>query len=124
MGRLERLRARRRPSVPFELAAGPGGETEQLELRALLPQQWDELVEAHPPTPEQATLGALWDLTSFRPALIAESVVTPAGEEPLSAADWADLATGGHITGPEYNRLFNVCYELNDRSPQVSVGKG
>lgn len=93
-------------------------------LRALPPDVWDEMIEAHPPTEEQAGRGAQWNSKTHRLPCVAASVVTPDDEEPMTVEDWELLAKGGHITDGELNRLYEAAVVLNGRSPQVSTGKG
>jgi hypothetical protein len=120
----ERLLARQLPSEVVTLPAVGGGEPERIELRAIPADVWEALVAAHPPTGEQAEQGADWNVATFRPALLALTVVTPEGEEPLTEADWAQLASSGAMSIGELTLLFNVAVALNDRSPLASVGKG
>lgn len=124
MGRRERLRARQLPTATVTLPDPSGGVDEVFELRALSADEWEVLVAEHPPTEAQATRGASWDVTTFRPALLAACVLTPDGEEPLTAEDWTDLASSGAMAAGEVNLLYGTALELNDRSPLASVGKG
>lgn len=124
MTRLERLRKRQLPCEVVTLPpAVEGDEPERFELQALLPEQWDDLVLAHPPTEAQREQGAGLNVVTFRPALLAASVITPPGEEPLTVKDWEELLVGGFLSAGEANALYNTAYLLNDRSPLVTVGK-
>lgn len=120
----ERLLARQLPSEVVILPGAGGGEPERIELRAIPADVWEALVAAHPPTKEQREQGAEWNTATFRPALLALSVVTPDGEEPLTEKDWGQLTTSGAMAAGELTLLFNVAVSLNDRSPLASVGKG
>jgi hypothetical protein len=91
---------------------------EKVVLRALPPSDWEALVEAHPP-PESRP-GAVWNVATFRAALLAASVVLPEGEDP---PDWDELTRDGHLTAGELNMLFDAAISLNARAPQVSTGK-
>jgi hypothetical protein len=124
VGLRERLSAWEPAVSEVSLYPPDGGTPEVVPLRALPAARWDDLFDEHPPTQEQAQRGELFNRATFRPALIAESVVTPDGEDPLSAADWADLALHEKITGPQFNQLFHAAWALNDRSPGVDLGKG
>jgi|GEM_PF-4153497 len=119
----DRLRARQLPSQIVTLAAADNGAAEQIQLRALPAADWEALVQLHSPSEQDAARGAAWDVHTFRPALLAASVVTDAGEDPLSEQDWADLIAGHWMTAGEVNTLFNVACTLNDRTPDVSLGK-
>lgn len=99
-------------------------ECEQITLRALPPAEWEALLDLHPPTEEQKAKGALWNTTTFRPALLAASMVPAKDEEPLAEADWEQLAKGGALAAGELNALFNAAVEVNFRSPSSAVGKG
>lgn len=127
MSQRGRLRARQLPTAVVRLpAAEEGGEPEEIRLRALPPVRWDELVAAHPPTAEQEARGDMWNAVTFRPALLAASVLTPPEEkdDALTEADWAEAADQGWMNIGELVLLFDTALELNDRSPLVSVGKG
>lgn len=104
-----------------ELAAVP---VRAVPLRALPPPAWEALIESHPPSEEQRAKGAIWDPKTFRYALIAASVATPDGEEPLTEDEWRQLAKGGQVTDGELNELFEAAISLNGRAPRVSTGKG
>lgn len=123
MSQRDRLRARELPRETVTLP-GAGEEVERFELRAIPPQEWEALVGLHPPTEAQQKAGDLWNVATFRPALLAVTVAAPEGEDPLSEADWADAAAQGWMTIGELNTLLGVAISLNDRSPLVSVGKG
>lgn len=126
MGSLrDRLRARALPTAVVTLQPSrEGDDPEEITLRGLVPDVYEALVEAHPPTAEQRERGAMWDHRTFRAALLAACVFTPDGEEPLTEADWADLATSGAIAAGELLQLFNAAVYVNDRSPLARVGKG
>ena len=124
MGRRERLRARQLPTKPVRLLDPSGGPDELFELRALPPDEWEILVDEHPPTEEQRARGDSWNVLTFRPALLAACVLTPDGEEPLTAEDWAELAAGRGMAAGELNLLYGTALDLNDRTPRDDVGKG
>jgi hypothetical protein len=81
-------------------------------------------VELHPATDEQQGQGQRWNATTFRPAVLAACVVTPDGEDPMSADDWEQAAKLGEIGVGEYNALFNAAINLNLRAPASAVGNG
>lgn len=105
---VERLRA--------ELDAAPAVE---VKLTAIPPAEWEGLVAAHPPTPAELARGAQWDVPTFRPALLAVSVVTD-GPVP----DWERLAKEGRMTAGELQALFDSAVMLNVRGLSAAVGKG
>lgn len=124
MGRRDRMRARQLSTATIRLPDPQGGPDEVFEFRALEPDVWEVLVGKHPPSEEDAAKGAGWDVTTFRPALLEACIVTPEGEEPLTAADWAELATTRSIAPGELNLLYSTALEINDRTPLAVVGKG
>lgn len=101
-----------------------GCECEMITLRALPPVEWEALLDLHPPTEEQRALGALWNIATFRPALLALSVVVAEGEAPLSEADWEQMSKAGALAAGELNALFNAAVGVNFRTPSSAVGKG
>jgi hypothetical protein len=95
----------------------------EVTLRTLPPPEWEALVELHPATEEQQARGMQWNPTTFRPALLAACVVTPEGEDPLSAEDWTQLVKDGELSPGEFNALAGAAVQLNLRSPMSAVGK-
>lgn len=126
MSRRDRLQARQPPTVAVTLApTEDGAEPEVVELRAIPPNEFEALADEHPPTAEQEARGAAWNSATFRPALLEACVITPDGEDPLTAADWADAAASGWMTIGELNSLFDCALELNaGRWPSARTGKG
>jgi hypothetical protein len=96
----------------------------EVTVRTLPPPEWEALVELHPATEEQQSQGMTWNPVTFRPALLEACVVTPEGDEPLTADDWAQIVKAGELAAGEYNALCNVAVNLNLRSPASAVGKG
>ncbi len=94
---------------------------ERVTVRALPPSDWEALVEAHPPPDGGKQNNAVWNVSTFRTALLAVSVVLPDGEDP---PDWDELTRAGHLTAGELNMLFEAAITVNARAPQVSTGKG
>lgn len=92
-------------------------ETIDVALTALPPDVWEGLVAQHPPTPEDLARGYQWDARTFRPALLALSVV---GE----VVDWELRAKEGRITAGELQALFDAAVMLNMRGLSAAVGKG
>lgn len=119
----DRLRARQLPTKVETLPGSAGEPDEQITLRALPAQDWEALIGLHPAAPDEAARGAAWDVKTFRPALLEAAVVSPEGEEPLSAQDWAELIASGRMTSGEINMLFNTACMLNDRAPDAGLGK-
>lgn len=146
----QRLRARQLPTEVVPLAGpSPSDPVEYLLLRALAPKAWELLVAAHPPTDEDRAAGRGWHVDTFRPELIAASVLTathrapdqPAPEleellalvevEPaqLRGVDLLDAAASGFLTIGQLLQLYDVALVLNDGSAVLDravadAGKG
>lgn len=101
-----------------------GQAVEVFTVRCLAAERYEELVEDHPPTAQQRTQGWLWNVDSFRPALLAAAVSTAEGEPDLAELDWRQLARDGNLAAGELDLLFYTAVQLNTRQPQVSTGKG
>lgn len=97
---------------------------ETFQLRCLPPEQWEELISEHPPTEAQRKQGWQWDTETFRPALLAASVMVPEGEKGLTELDWRQLAAHGLLAAGELELIYGTAVALNSRQPQVSTGKG
>lgn len=98
-------------------------EFEDVTVRALPPSEWEALLDLHPPAEDQRG-GERWNVQTFRPALLAVSVVPAQGDEPMTESDWEQLAKEGSIAAGELGMLFDAAVSLNLRTPATSVGKG
>jgi hypothetical protein len=116
----EQLEARQLPVEPVALPM-PDGSTVEVEVRALPPVEWDALVALHPPVGEGAER-LRWDDATFRPALLAASVFAPDGSQ-RDAQWWENLWKSGGVPAGEIETLYFTALSVNDRSPQVRVGK-
>lgn len=99
---------------------------EVLLVAPVAPDLHDDLIGAHPPTDEQRKQGAQWDTDTFMPALLAACIgqELPEGER-MAEKDWAEWAsTASASASGELVTLFQTCVTVNDRSPDVRVGKG
>lgn len=111
----ERLEAARAAMAPF---------AEVMEATTLPPHEYDALVDEHPPTDEQRARGATFNLDTFPAALLA-ACLQQDREPVMPAEDWQAWAkTPGAVASGELTALFNICVQVNDRSPSVHVGKG
>lgn len=103
--------------------ARPGEEPYLVTVRAVGAEDWDALVQMHPPTPQDAEQGWEWSVVTFRPALLAACVVSPADvAQPLTEAEWARLC----LTMPvgDRDRLYAAAVAVNDNQyPAPDVGK-
>lgn len=105
-------------------AALAGQRALLFELRCLAPKKWDDLVDAHPPTEAQRELGWQWNVETFRPALLAATVVPESGEQPLDVRGWVEVAEEGQLTSGELDLLFGSAVALNKKAPRLDLGKG
>lgn len=92
----------------------------QVTLSALPPDEFDALVDEHPPTAEELARGHQWHRDTFQPALLARSVVQPEGHPPL---DFAAMKKAGQVNAGEITDLFEVAVMLNVRRLSAAVGK-
>lgn len=99
-----------------------------LTVRAMPPADLEALIAAHPATDAQRDKDpdAVWNRDTFVPALLAACVFDdPAGDEPaLTEAEWAIAVTKGASSLGEVAALFNACWQVNDRAPDVRLPKG
>lgn len=113
--------AQERADVDAAQAALDAVEVLAVPLTALPPDEWEDLVDAHPPTAEDLAKGYQWDPRALRPHLLARAVVVPPG---VPAPDWEALAKAGEITAGELSALFDTAVMLNLRGLSAAVGKG
>lgn len=94
---------------------------ETLTLHPLSPADLEALLDAHQPTGEQRERhpGLNWG-PSFIPALLAACV-----DGDLTEDDWLVLASkGDQLASGEVSMLFQTALAVNDRGPELQVGKG
>ncbi len=95
----------------------------EIPLQALPPAEFEELMLAHPPTEAQKARNKdqQFDPDSLIPDLLARC----AAETGLTVDDWAGLVgKAGTVTAGERGALFDAAMQINDRSPEVRLGKG
>ena len=94
---------------------------EFLTVQALPPDEFDDLIAAHPPTEEQRKKDqrSVWNHTTFVPALLAASI-----DSDMTAQDWAEVTSKGPVATGEVGALFQAAMQVNDRTPDPTVGKG
>lgn len=109
-------------TVPLS-PARPGADPYLVTVRALPAPDWDALVQLHPPTPAQAAGGWSWNLATFRPALLAACVVSPADlDKPLDEHEWAQLLL--KMPSGDRDRLYATAIAVNDNDwPDDATGK-
>lgn len=120
-GDLDEARAR-----VAETKAALAPHQEVLHVAPIAPSEYDALIGEHPPTKEQREQGATWNTETFLPALLAACIgqdLPPT--ERMSEKDWIDWTTtaSAGVSG-ELVVLYQTCLRVNDRSPDVHVGKG
>ena len=96
---------------------------EVLQVHPIPPREYDDLLTAHPPTAEQQKQGHIWNLATFGPALLA-ACVDRGPDDQLSEAEWVEDIDAGVYAPGELTRLLQTCIDVNDRAPDVQVGKG
>lgn len=97
---------------------------EVLTVNPLAPHAYDELISAHPPTDEQRDHGFEWNPDTFVPALLAACIGQDA-DDPMTEQDWAEwISTPQAAASGEVALLVHTCIQVNDRSPDIQVGKG
>lgn len=93
---------------------------EQITITALSPNKMEDLREKHPPTDEQRKKhGALFNPTTFIPALLAKCIDSDVTEE-----NWAEYTSTGTMTPGEVNDLFNTVWNLHYTAPSPDLPKG
>lgn len=95
---LDLLKSKRRleKEVTMLLPVGDGKTEEASFLFASIgAQEWDHLVAKHPPTTEQRSDGAAFNMHTFAPALLARVCVDPE----LTESDWKEI-----WDSPDWNR--------------------
>lgn len=94
---------------------------EFLTVQALPPDEFDDLIAAHPATEEQRgkDARAVWNHTTFVPALLAACI-----DSDMTADDWAEITSKGPVATGEVGALFRAAMQVNDRTPDPTVGKG
>lgn len=99
---------------------------QHLTVRALPPAEMEAVVGEHPPTDEQREHGDPFNRLTLVPVLLGRCVFdTPDATEPaLSEDEWAQQVAKGSTSLGEVAGLFNAVWQINDRTPDVSVPKG
>lgn len=100
------------------------GFVETLQVHPIPPHEYEELIAAHPPSEkERKEQNAAWDYTTLCPAMLAACVDRGTADQ-MTVEEWTvDIKSGLYATG-EVATLFRTCLTVNDRSPDVRVGKG
>lgn len=102
-----------------ELETRVGEAYYQVQLKTIPPADMEALWAAHRPSEEEQKNGAQWAPT-FGPAVLAATVV----DSGLTEADWAALMTGDQLTSGEISVLVQTALMINNRAPDITVGKG
>jgi hypothetical protein len=109
--------------ISLFLPTGDGGSEEiTFKYRSLGAQEYDKLVDAHPPTTEQKIDGASFNVNTFAPALISKVCFEPELSYDDAKALW---------DSPDWNRgelmhLFgeamNLCNSVQPKIPFTESG--
>lgn len=91
---------------------------EPLDLTAMPPEDWDDLVTAHPP-PSKYKDRVWCDVGTFLPAALAVCADT----DDITEADWADHVNKGAMAPGEVRALLDELVALHDRSPSFDIPK-
>lgn len=96
-----------------------------LTIKAIPPAELEDLINAHKPTDEEREEGAIFHRKTFAPELISRCVFdSDDAEKPSgSAAEWNEQITGGSMSLGEAAALFQVCWDVNDRTPDPDIPK-
>lgn len=116
----------KKPRVQKEVSLNlPSGEdTEEITFlfRALGAQEYDKLIDKHPPTTEQKLDGAAFNIDTFGPALLAEVCIEPemSFEEFKTIWDSPDWNRGElmHL----YLEAMNLCNSVQPKIPFTVSG--
>lgn len=92
---------------------------EQITITALPPNEIEDLLKKHRPTPEQEKRGALYNPDTFKPALVAACVL----DSDITEDDWAEYMTKGPMSFGESVALFNACWDVNYPPPDPWLPK-
>lgn len=104
----------------------------RLVVRALPPDDMDALVAEHPPTDEDKAKAkerggdAAWSPATFGPALLAACVSTEDDPDKpaMSADEWSEITSSGPVSSGELRYLLTTALDINDRTPDPTLGKG
>lgn len=93
----------------------------RMRLHNLAPSDYEALVAAHPPLPDEQKRGEQWHRATFLPALIAASV---ADDEPMSVEEWTAELDSARWAKGEVDELFVACLAVNLRPRSTALPKG
>lgn len=97
---------------------------EVLQVHPIAADLFEQLVGDHPPSEEQRRRGDQWNTATFAPALLAACIGVDE-VDPMTEKDWREWWTTPRAAAAgELGKLFDTCLQVNDRSPDVQVGKG
>lgn len=92
--------------VTFQM---PGNDEEVSFLfRAIGAKEYDNLVSKHPPTPEGRLEGAVFNIHTFAPALLARVVAEPDFNE----SDWGKIWNSPDWNRGEVMQFFSIAVDL------------
>lgn len=99
------LKRKPRRTIEFPVATqDEDGKEHQLLIKyqALSATEYDELVEKHPPTPKEKSLGAVYNIKTFAPALISAVSLVPR----MSVEEATEIYNSEDWSGGEVASLF------------------
>jgi len=118
---LKKPRVEREVSLNLPSAVGET-ETVTFKFRSLGAQEYDKLIDAHPPTTEQKIDGASFNIDTFAPSLISKVCLEPE----MSFEDVKDLWNSPDWNRGELMHLFgeamNLCNSVQPKIPFTASG--
>ena len=107
---LDILRSKQRAQreVTVEVPGPDGPEQVSFLFRAISRKEYDQLIDAHPPTKVQVAKGDLYNIDTFAPALLANVCVEPE----IDAVAWAGFWKSPDWSAGELMGLFYTAAAL------------
>lgn len=115
---LDLLKGKRRASTSFSVyVTDDKGKQIELTLKyqAIGAKEYDKLVSKHPPTAEQRIEGAVFNIDTFAPALIAACCVEPE----MTADDAQEIWDSPDWSRGDLMVLFRNAVDLNNRGIDI-----
>jgi hypothetical protein len=107
----------RAKTITLKVPLGEDGEVEELQVkvRAIGQRAYDALLGEHPPTKKQKEGGDSYNVETFCPALISQSMVEPS----ITFEEATELWTAETWSRGELSELFFTCVEVNSKGLDI-----
>jgi hypothetical protein len=107
----------RSKTLTMKVPLGADGELEELtvRVRAIGQRSYDSLLSEHPPTKKQKENGDSYNVETFCPALISQSLAVPT----VSYEEALELWTSELWSRGELSELFFACVEVNSKGLDI-----